>query len=260
MSRFCINATWDDVPHLTEKQKQELLASYPAHMRDARSKGVPMMGQGAIFPVADEEITVQPFQCPVYWPKIIGLDFGYDHPFAAAELTYDDESDVVYVTKTYRASGATPIQHAAAVKPWGKWIPCAWPHDGLQHDKGSGEQLAKQYDEHGLNMLQSRATFPDGSNGVEAGLFLMLDRMQTGRLKVFATEVDWFAEKRGYHRKAQKNGLEVKIVKLRDDLLSATRYGIMMLRHAMLTPALRSENRKKAMAANALGGDPLGGF
>jgi hypothetical protein len=259
VSRYCINATWDDVPHLTEKQKQDMLASYPAHMRDARSKGIPMMGQGAIFPVDDDLISVDPFQIPVYWPKIGGMDFGYNHPFGAVELAYNEEADVIFVTKTYRASNATPIMHAAALKPWGPWIPWAWPHDGLAHDKGSGEQLAKQYEDHGLNMLGQRATFPDGTNGVEAGLMIMLDRMETGRLKVFSTEVNWFAEKRGYHRKAEQNGL-VKIVKLRDDLLSATRYGIMMLRHALLPPALRSENRKKAQARNPMGGDPLSGF
>ncbi len=35
-------------------------------------------------------------------------------------------------------------------------------------------------------MLLERATFEDGTFGVEAGLFDMLDRMQTGRWKVAA--------------------------------------------------------------------------
>jgi hypothetical protein len=43
----------------------------------------------------------------------------------------------------------------------------------------------------------------------------MLDRMKTGRLKVFASLGEWFEEFRLYHR---KDGL---IVKARDDLLSA---------------------------------------
>jgi hypothetical protein len=64
--------------------------------------------------------------------------------------------------------------HAAAIKPWGAWIPCAWPHDGLQHDKGSGQDLAAQYRAQGLNMLQERATFEDGGSGVEAGVIGML--------------------------------------------------------------------------------------
>jgi L-lactate utilization protein LutB len=96
----------------------------------------------------------------------------------------------------------------------------------LQHDKGSGEQLAKQYKDHGLNMLNERATFEDGSNGVEAGISELFDRMQTGRFKVFSNLHDWLEEFRMYHR---KNGL---IVKMGDDLMSATRYALMMRRRA----------------------------
>jgi phage terminase large subunit-like protein len=252
--RHDTNMTIEDALHIPAEQRAKIIASYPAHERDARTKGTPILGSGRIFPIPEEDITVAPFQMPVYWPKIGGMDFGWDHPFAAVELTFDPDGDVVYVTKAYRARQETPILHVAALKAWGNWIPWAWPHDGLQHDKGSGEQLAKQYEGHGLNMLGSRATFPDGSNGVEAGVFEMLDRMQTGRLKVFANLAEWFEEFRLYHRK------DGKIVKEADDLLSATRYGIMMLRHALLPPALRSENRKKAAARNPLGADPLEHF
>jgi phage terminase large subunit-like protein len=252
--RHDTNMTIEDALHIPAEERARIIASFPAHEREARAKGVPVLGSGRIFPIAEEEISVAPFQMPVYWPKIGGMDFGWDHPFGAVELTYDPDGDVVYVTKAYRARQETPILHVAALKAWGNWIPWSWPHDGLQHDKGSGEQLAKQYEGHGLNMLQNRATFTDGSNGVEAGVFEMLDRMQTGRLKVFSNLAEWFEEFRLYHRK------DGKIVKEADDLLSATRYGVMMLRHALLPPALRSENRKKAMARNPLGGDPLSGF
>ena len=31
---------------------------------------------------------------------------------------------------------SAPIVHAAAIRAWGdEWVPIAWPHDGLQHDK-----------------------------------------------------------------------------------------------------------------------------
>jgi phage terminase large subunit-like protein len=252
--RHDTNMTIEDALHIPAEQRAKIIASYPAHERDARTKGTPILGSGRIFPIAEEDITVAPFQMPVYWPKIGAMDFGWDHPFGAVELTFDPDGDVVYVTKAYRARQETPILHVAALKAWGSWIPWSWPHDGLQHDKGSGEQLAKQYESHGLNMLGNRATFSDGSNGVEAGVMEMLDRMQTGRLKVFANLAEWFEEFRLYHRK------DGKIVKEADDLLSATRYGIMMLRHALLPPALRSENRKKAAARNPLGADPLENF
>ena len=54
----------------------------------------------------------------------------------------------------------------------------------------------------------------------------MLDRMQTGRFKVFRHLEDWFSEFRLYHRK------DGKVTKEGDDLMAATRYGVMMLRLA----------------------------
>src|SRR3712207_8927855 len=51
-----------------------------------------------------------------------------------------------------------------------------------------------------------------------SGVTEMLERMQTGRWKVFAHLEDWFAEFRLYHR---KDGL---IVKENDDRISAARY------------------------------------
>ena len=58
----------------------------------------------------------------------------------------------------------------------------------------------------------------------------MVDRMQTGRLKVFEHLEDWFEEFELYHR---KDGI---VVKERDDLLSASRYALMSLRYARTEP------------------------
>lgn len=54
----------------------------------------------------------------------------------------------------------------------------------------------------------------------------MLTQMETGKFKVFSSLLDWFEEFRLYHRK------DGKVVKEGDDLMSATRYGWMMLRFA----------------------------
>ena len=223
--------TIDDVDHYTEEEKKRIIDSYPPHEREARARGLPVLGSGRIFPVEEDAIRVSPFQIPAFWPRINGLDFGWDHPTAAVNLAWDRDSDCIYVVKAHRMREATPIMHAATIKPWGDWVPTAWPHDGLQHDKGSGEQLAVQYADAGLKMLKERATFDDGSNGVEAGLMDMLDRMNTGRFKVFANLDDWFQEFRLYHRK------DGKVVKKLDDLMSATRYALMMKRKAKVKPA-----------------------
>jgi len=232
--RHVTKMTIDDVDHYTAEERARIIASYPPHEREARARGIPALGSGRVFPIAESEVTCEPFEVPEWWPQICGLDFGWDHPFAAVRVAHDPDSDRVYVIAAYRQREATPIIHAAALRPWGEWLAWAWPHDGLQHDKGSGEQLAEQYRKQGLNLLPDRATFEDGTNGVEAGVYDMLMRMQTERLKVFSTLGEWFDEFRLYHR---KNGV---IVKERDDLMSATRYAIMMLRHATTPGMVRS--------------------
>lgn len=215
-----------DADHYSDEERQAIILAYPEHERKARADGIPMLGSGAVFPVAEEMIVCEPFPLPDYWPRLVGIDFGFNHPFAAAWIAIDPDADVIYVTDCFRQKQATPALHAPAVRSKGPWIPVAWPHDGLQHDKGSGVPLAQQYRENGLNMLGQKATWPDGSNSVEAGIMEMLDRMQTGRLKVFRHLAEWLEEFRMYHRK------DGKLVKEADDLMSATRYAIMMKRYA----------------------------
>jgi hypothetical protein len=131
MTRHITRMEIGDAEHYTEAERAAIIASYPAHEREARIKGIPSLGSGRVFPVADEKVIIDPIAIAKDWAQINGLDFGYDHPFGAAHLAWDRDADVIYVTKTYREREATPIIHAAAVKPWGDWIPCAWPHDGL---------------------------------------------------------------------------------------------------------------------------------
>ena len=218
--------TIDDAEHYTPEQRAAIIASYPEHEREARAKGIPILGSGRVFPVAEDAIKVKSFPIPAHWPRIVGIDFGWGHPTAVVWMAWDRDSDTLFVTDCYRMKEASVAIHAAAIKSRGDWCPVAWPHDGLQHDKGSGEQLAKQYKDMGVNMLPDRATFEDGSNGLEAGVAEMLTRMQTMRLRVFSHLEEWFEEFRLYHR---KDGI---IVKLNDDLLSATRYAMMMRRRA----------------------------
>ena len=223
--------TIEDAEHYTPAQRQAIIDSYLPHEREARTKGIPSMGSGRVFPVEESAITVAPFAIPDHWPQLNGLDFGWDHPFAAINVAFDNDADCVYVCKEYAARETTPVIHAASVKPWGAWIPCAWPHDALQHDKGSGETLKAQYQAQGLAMLTEKATFADGGNSVEAGVMDMLERMQTGRWKVFSTCGGWLQEFRLYHR---VDGL---IVKLKDDRISASRYALMMRRFAVTKPS-----------------------
>lgn len=230
-----IQATWDDAAHFSEADKQEKLMAFPAHEREMRSKGVPMMGAGLVFSTSEENIVVDPFEIPRHWPQIIGIDFGWDHPFAACKMAWDRDNDCIYLTNEYRESKAIPAIHAMAIKAWGDWVPVAWPHDGLSTEKGTGEQLRDKYVEAGLNLLPWKSTNApqagqsegEGGNSVWAGIIDMNQRMESGRFKVFSTCTQWLSEKRMYH--TDKNG---NLVKLTDDCISASRYATIMIRHA----------------------------
>ena len=131
-----------------------------------------------------------------------------------------------------RMNKATPIIHAAAINSRAR-CPVIWPHDGYQHDKGSGVTLADQYRQQNVNMTPQHFANPiapgesgKGNNRIEPGISDMLQRMETGRFKVFKSQHEWFEEFRLYHRD------EGKIVALRDDLMSATRYATQSLRYA----------------------------
>jgi hypothetical protein len=177
---------------------------------------------------------------PDYWPRICGIDFGFNHPFAAVWLAWDRDNDTVYVYDVYTNKGGTPSVHAGPILSRGPWVPVAWPHDGLQHDKGSGVMLSELYRQAGLNMLHERAQYEEvpgvtaGAqklrSSVEAGVMDMLERMKSGRFKVFSHLADWWAEFRMYHRK------DGKIVAIEDDCMSATRYAVMSLRFAATPP------------------------
>lgn len=245
-----ITATWDDAAHMTADVKEQRLAAMPAHEREMRSKGVPLMGSGLVFETPESEMVVEPFPIPRHFARINGVDFGWDHPFGAASLAWDRDADIVYIVSDYRESKAVPPIHIAAIKPWGAWIPCAWPHDGLNTEKSGGESLIQNYRD-GLYCLPNKATNPPppgldegrGDNAVEPPLLEMVERAQTGRLKVFKTCRHWLEEKRMYHRK------EGKLVKLNDDVISASRYAYMMLRFAITEPVKARQQTRVGLRA-----------
>jgi hypothetical protein len=220
--------------------------NYPPHEAEARVKGIPVLGSGRIFPVEESKIAIDHRDFPKHWPRIGGMDFGWDHPFAAVEVVWDRDTDTVYVARTHRLKEATPALHAATLRPWGRELPWAWPRDGNRETlEGAGIALAEQYRKQGLNMLGEFAHYAERnamgltkSVSVEAGLMDMLQRMQTGRFKVFKEHLDWWEEFRLYHRK------DGKVVKEGDDLMAATRYAIMMLRFASTKASYDSFRRK----------------
>ena len=72
---FC---EWDEVPHLSDQEKADLMNRIPAYQREARTKGIPCLGSGAIYQVPESDISVDDFEIPKHWPRGFGLDTGWD--------------------------------------------------------------------------------------------------------------------------------------------------------------------------------------
>ncbi|WP_391529453.1 terminase large subunit domain-containing protein [Photorhabdus akhurstii] len=228
VAQTCMNVGWDDAPHLSVKVKEDLLASFPPHQRDMRTKGIPMLGHGRVYDLGEDYIKCDPFPIPAHWFVIDGMDFGWDHPQAHVQLAWDTENETFYVTRAYKARQVSPAEAFSAVKPWADGVPTAWPSDGLQTEKGSGLQQKSYYEEAGFDMLLEPAQWEDGSRSVEPGLFEIYDLMRREKLKVFSGLRDFFEEYNFYYR--DEKG---RIVKVRDDILDAVRYAYMMRRYAI---------------------------
>ena len=210
-SKFVVMATWDDVPHLDDAVKKELWDSIPPFQRDARSKGVPQLGAGAIYPVPESDIVVPDFSIPDHWPRSYALDVGWNRT-AAIWGARDPETKIVYLYSEHYRGQAEPVIHAHSIKSRGEWIPGVIDPAARGRGQKDGTQLLEQYQDLGLDLTTA-------VNAVESGLYDVWMRMSGGKLKVFSSLSNWRSEFRLYRR--DEKGA---IVKKDDHLMDATRY------------------------------------
>ncbi len=213
-SKAVVTATWDDVPHLTKEVKEKLWASIPPFQRDARSKGVPQLGAGAIYPVPESDVVVDDFALPDHFPRFYAMDVGWNKT-AAAWFAIDKENDIIYLYSEYYRGEAEPAIHAQGIKSRGDWMAGVSDPAARGRAQKDGNQLFQNYKDLGLDI---EVAF----NGVESGIYEVWQRLSSGRLKVFRSCQNWLFEFRLYRR--DEKG---RIVKENDHLMDVTRYGIM---------------------------------
>lgn len=210
-SKFVVMATWDDAPHLDEASKKELWKSIPPFQRDARSKGIPQLGSGAIYPVPESDLLVAPFPIPPHWTQGYALDVGWNFT-AALWGAHDREKDTLYLVDGFKRSHAEPSVHVHAIKARGEWIPGFIDPASRGRGQADGRQLFHDYTQLGLKLSVA-------DNGVESGLLSVWTRMTTGRLKVFQNLGGWLEEFRLYRRNEKG-----AVVKDNDHYMDDTRY------------------------------------
>lgn len=224
LSRYTVMATWDDCPHLDEAAKAEMLREYPAFQRDARSRGIPALGSGTIYPIPESEIRVAPFEIPSHWPRVWAADTDAGAGWTACIwLAWNREANSFYLYDCFKRSHAEAAVYIEAIKARGAWIPGVADAAGLAVTTHDSEQVIAIWRRAGLDV-----TLPD--KAVEAGIQQVWELLSGGRLKVFANCGPWFDEFRLYRRDDKG-----RVVKKDDHLMDCTRMGVRSGRDRMKT-------------------------
>lgn len=211
---------WQDNPHLKSEEMSRLRTTLKPHEIEAREKGIPYLGGGKVYPVPEESISCQPFPIPAHWPQGFGVDFGWTNPTARVNVAWDRDNDVIYVTGVYKVPEMTTKQHAMAWEQsrW-DWMQGVCDPAGQAASQKDGESLIAKYREAGVKLFTA-------DNSVEAGIQEVLQRMNSGRFKVFAHLEEWWHEFRLYRRVPEGTNAG-RVVKKDDHLMDATRYVVM---------------------------------
>jgi hypothetical protein len=229
MSKWYTQISWAEAAHLDEKTKADLMATLPEYQRDSRSKGIPVLGSGLIYPMAEDDYLVSDFAIPSHYKRAWALDTGWNCT-AAVWGALDPDSNVCYLYSCYKRGNAEPETHAAAIKARGKWIPGVG--DAADISKIDGKKMISIYrDIHGLDIVLP-------IKAVEAGIYKVWCALTSGGLKVFRSLTPFLDEIRFYSRDA--NG---QVVKKNDHIMDCVRYLFMSGLDRAKTPPLPEEDR-----------------
>jgi phage terminase large subunit-like protein len=221
----------DQVRHISPQRRAEMEENYLPHEREARIHGIPQLGIARVFPFAIESLlrNFNPDTDIKSWARFcVGIDFGYGHPFAAALCAWVHDTEEFFVIDGFRMERSEAFYHVTRIAGMckGLRIPIAFPHDGMQHEKGSGTALADVYRRLGAPMMASHAQNKGGGISVEPAIEEMCGYMKRGCFTIASHMGELSEEILNYHRDE-----DYKIVPLRDDLISAVRYSFMMRRN-----------------------------
>jgi hypothetical protein len=165
--------------HRRHLQRPATPRAWAPHELEAREKGIPHLGAGAIYPVPGSVYLIDPFQIPDHWPRVYGLDVG--GKTACVWGAWDREHDLLVLDGEYyreEKEDAEPSLHAEAIKKPGKWIPGVIDPAARGRSQTDGRRSLQMYKDLGLDVEPA-------DNSVETGIYRVWTRLQSGRLKIF---------------------------------------------------------------------------
>lgn len=218
-AKAVIQAGWDDVPWLEADTKRRMLEDTPPNLRDSRSKGIPAMGSGNVYPIPLEEIVVEPFEIPSHFRRLYALDVGWNRT-AVLWGAEDPNTGTLYLYDEHYMGEMPPAVHAQAVKNRGSWIYGCIDPASRGRSQIDGQSLMSVYKQMGLKL------FP-ANNEVEGGINNVWNMLSVGKIKVFKPLVNFQKEYMLYRR--DEKG---KVIKEEDHLMDCLRYLVNNFRRA----------------------------
>lgn len=213
-NKYLVVQTVYDVPHISQKKIDEMETNYHPHVRDARLRGIPSLGSGAIYPIPKPEWIIPDHQIPPHWKRFFGMDVGWNWT-AVVWFAINPDNGVRVAYDAYLMAQTEPIGHAEAIRSRGMWIPGVIDSAANGRGQDGGESLINQYRNLGLEVSNA-------NKSVEAGIYAVWSGMKSGTIKVFSSLSTLINNIENYQR--DEKG---KIVKRNDHDVDAFRYGIM---------------------------------
>jgi phage terminase large subunit-like protein len=246
--RYACQIGWDQTPHLSEKEKKELIRGMSRHEVEARTLGHPSLGSGAIYEYSESSLVCEPLEhIPLFWQRFFALDVSWKAT-AALFFARDPDSGMVYVIDEYMGSQLEPFEHAVAIKLradtghgrcWGAIDPAARGRSQVD-----GRRLLDEFQQHGLKLRPAL-------NQVEAGLYAVQCLIETKQLQIYSKCKGLLGELRLYQRDDRG-----KPKKVNDHFADCLRYGVMTETVHMRVRPSNHRPKNKSSGYSWAGGNP----
>jgi len=224
----------DDVPWLDEETITEMLKGLDELQARARRHGIPAIGGGQIFSFEPWEYSCDSFEIPSYWPRLAGMDIGYNHPTGAIQLAWDRETNIIYIYGEYYAKQKSASDVGRFLRHWD--MPFAASHDAFNNNFQNGDCVANEFKKEGMILFSA-------GREVWARIEKARSLMSEGRLFIFKDKCpELMSQIRNYHTKMNKNN-KVEIDKKDDDLVDAFTHAVANYEKAE-TQGFRRNNKR----------------
>ena len=200
---FVTRVEMDDVPHLSEEQKAEIISSYNKYEREARSKGFPSVGAGAIFPYVEDSVVVNRVDMEPWWPRMFAVNFTWEK-CALVWVTQNPDTGVAYVYDSEIFSEEPVSVICTAIKARGKDMPGVICGARCARTKSDRFRVLKEFRLNDVMMV-------DVSDNLEGSIRELQSMFQAGTLKIKSNLRPLLTEYNMYRRDRKGQAVEEDI-------------------------------------------------